>query len=90
MYIVYLPSYIGHHAASCRHVGWVVAMHNHLREIFANFCCRAHLAVRVEGGYGLARDHVNSRPVLVQEWDRGKPVDLDISSTSPLPLHQES
>ena len=31
---------LGHHAASCRHGGDVVARHNHLRDIFANFCCR--------------------------------------------------
>ena len=47
---------------SCRHGGDVVARHNHLRDIFANFCRRAHLSVRVEVEYGLARDHVNSRP----------------------------
>ena len=29
---------LGHHAASCRHGGDVVARHNHLRDIFANFC----------------------------------------------------
>ena len=37
-------------------------------------------------GYGLARDHVNSRPadVLVQGWDRGKPADFDVTVASPL------
>ena len=77
---------LGHHAASCRHGGDVVARHNHLRDIFANFCRRAHLSVRVEVGYGLARDHVNSRPadVLVQGWDRGKPAAFDVTVASPL------
>ena len=56
---------LGHHAASCRHGGDVVARHSHLLDIFANFCCRAHLSVRVEVVYGLARDHVNSRPMDV-------------------------
>ena len=61
-------------------------VHNHLRDIFANFCRRAHLSVRVEVGYGLARDHVNSRPadVLVQGWDRGKPGAFDVTVASPL------
>ena len=77
---------LGHHAASCRHGGDVVARHNHLRDIVANFCRQAHLSVRVEVGYGLARDHVNSRPadVLVQGWDRGKPAAFDITVASPL------
>eukprot|EP00731_Ephydatia_muelleri_P005540 Em0002g1716a len=61
-------------------------VHNHLRDIFANFCRRTHLSVRVEVGYGLARDHVNSRPadVLVQGWDRGKPGAFDVTVASPL------
>ena len=77
---------LGHHAASCRHGGDVVARHNHLRDTFANFCRRAHLSVRVEVGYGLARDHVNSCPadVLVQGWDRGKPAAFDVTVASPL------
>ena len=42
--------------------------------------------MRVEVGYGLARDHVNSRPadVLVQGWDRGKPAAFDVTVASPL------
>eukprot|EP00731_Ephydatia_muelleri_P021341 Em0013g1068a len=77
---------LGHHAASCRHGGDVVARHHNLRDIFANFCRRAHLSVRVEVGYGLARDQVNSRPadVLVQGWDTGKPAAFDITVASPL------
>ncbi|KAL5510358.1 hypothetical protein EMCRGX_G005888 [Ephydatia muelleri] len=50
------------HAASCRHGGDVIAQHNHLRDIFADFCCHAHLPVKAEVGYGLGRDNVNSRP----------------------------
>ena len=59
---------LGHHAASCRHDGDVVARHNHLRDILVDFCGRAHLPVKVEVGYCLGRDNVNSRPadVLVQ------------------------
>ena len=69
---------LSHHAASCRHGGDVVAQHNHLRDIFADFCCHAHLPVKAEVGYGLGRDNVNSRPadVLVQGLDRGKPTSL--------------
>ncbi|KAL5505389.1 hypothetical protein EMCRGX_G006811 [Ephydatia muelleri] len=77
---------LGHHAATCRHGGDVVARHNRLRDIFANFCRRAHLSVQVKVGYGLARDHINSRPaeILVQGWDRGKPAAFDVTVTSPL------
>eukprot|EP00731_Ephydatia_muelleri_P023351 Em0015g934a len=77
---------LGHHATTCRHGGDVVARHNRLRDIFANFCRRAHLSVQVEVGYGLARDHINSRPadILVQGWDRGKPAAFDVTVTSPL------
>ncbi|KAL5483977.1 hypothetical protein EMCRGX_G020399 [Ephydatia muelleri] len=77
---------LGHHAATCRHGGDVVARHNRLRDIFANFCRRAHLSVQVEVGYGLARDHINSHPadILVQGWDRGKPAAFDVTVTSPL------
>ena len=59
---------LSHHAASCRHGGDVIAQHNHLRDIFADFCCHPHLPVKAEVGYGLGRDNVNSRPadVLVQ------------------------
>ena len=42
--------------------------------------------MQVEVGYGLARDHINSRPadILVQGWDRGKPAAFDVTVTSPL------
>ena len=47
---------------------------------------RAHLSVKVEAGYGLSRDHINSRPadILVQSWDRGKPAAFDVTVASPL------
>ena len=56
---------LSHHAASCRPGGDVIAQHNHLRDIFADFCCHAHLPVKAEVGYGLGRDNVNSRPADV-------------------------
>ena len=56
---------LGHHAASCRHGGDVVAWHNRLRDIFANFYRWAHLSVQVEVGYGLI-----STPVLLISWFR--------------------
>ncbi|KAL5484116.1 hypothetical protein EMCRGX_G020564 [Ephydatia muelleri] len=64
----------------------LVARHNRLQDIFANFCRRAHLSVWVEVGYGLARYHINSRPadILVQGWDRRKPAVFDATVTSPL------
>ena len=63
---------LGHHATSCRHDG-DVAQRNRLRDIFAEFCHQAHLSVRVEVGFGLSRDHTNTRPagVLVLDWVRG-------------------
>ena len=59
---------LGHHAVSCRHGGFVVTRHNLLRDILAGFCRRAHLSVKVEVGYGLSRENINSRPadILVQ------------------------
>ena len=70
----------------CRHGGDVVSRHNNLRDIFADICRRAHLSVKVEVGYGLSREHFNSRPadVLVRSWDRGKPAAFDITVASPL------
>ena len=64
----------------------MVTHHNHRRNTFAELCHRAHLPVRVEVGYGLSGDHINTRPadVLVQVWDRGKPAAFDITVTSPL------
>ena len=68
------------------HGGDVVIRHNRLRNIFAEFCRRAHLSVRVEVGQGLPRVQSNSRPadVLVDAWDRAKPAAFDVTVTSPL------
>ena len=43
---------LGHHAASCKHGGDMVARHNHLRNIFAAFFRHAHLLAKVEVGMG--------------------------------------
>eukprot|EP00731_Ephydatia_muelleri_P014362 Em0008g82a len=77
---------LGHHAVSCRDGGDVVIRHNRLRNIFAEFCRRAHLSVRVEVGQGLSRVQSNSRPadVLVDAWDRAKPAAFYVAVTSPL------
>ena len=77
---------LGHHAVSCRHGGDVVIRHNHLRNIFAEFCRRAHLSVRVEIGQGLSRVQSSSRPadVLVDAWERTKPAAFDVTVISPL------
>ena len=42
--------------------------------------------MRVDVGYGLARDHVNSRPAdfLIHGWDKGKPAAVDVTVASPL------
>ena len=61
---------LGHHATSCRHGGDVVTRHNHLRDTFAELCHRAHLPVRVEVGYGLSGDHINTRPGQLMCWFR--------------------
>ena len=63
-----------------------MARHNHLRNIFAAFCQRAHLSVKVEAGHRLGTGHVNSCPadVLVQGWGRGKPAAFDVTVTSVL------
>ena len=62
----------------------MVTRHNHLRDTFAELCHRAHLPVRVEVGYGLSGDHINTRPadVLVQGWDRGKYPQTPYTSTT--------
>ena len=77
---------LGHHAVSCRHGGDVVIRHNHLRNIIADLCRRAHLSVRVEVGRGLLGSHDYTRPVdvLVDGWDRAKPAAFDVTVTSPL------
>ena len=51
----------------------MVTRHNLLRDILAGFCRRAHLSVKIEVGYGLSLENINSRPadILVQSWDRG-------------------
>ena len=69
-----------------RHGGDVVIRHNRLRNIFAEFCHRAHLSVRVEVGQGLLRVQSNSLPadVLVDAWDRAKPAAFNVTVTSPL------
>ena len=47
---------------------------------------RAHASVQVEASAGLFPDHSQSRPadILVQNWDLGRPVALDITVVSPL------
>ena len=55
-----------------------VARHNHLRDIFADFCCHAPLPVKIKVGYGICRD------MSTAALDRGKPAVLDITVTSSL------
>ena len=51
-----------------------------------HFLHRAHASVQVEVGAGLFPDHSQSRPadILLQNWNLGRPVALDISVVSPL------
>ena len=64
----------------------MVIRHNHLLNIFAEFCRRAHQSIQIEVGRGLSRVHSNSCPadVLVDAWERAKPVAFDVTVTSPL------
>ena len=51
------------------------------------FCLhRAHASLEVEAGAGLVPDHSQPRPadILVQHWNHGRPVALDITVVSPL------
>ena len=59
----------------------MVTRHNLLRDILAGFCHRAHLSVKIEVGYGLSLENINSRPadILVQSWAA-----FDVIVTSPL------
>ena len=65
----------------------MVIRHNHLQNIFMEFCRHAHLSVRVEAGRGLLGVNSNSRPadVLVDVWERAKPVAFDLTVTSHTP-----
>ena len=60
---------------------------NQLRDVFAETCHRAHYPVRIEMGSGLTPDYNHSHPadVLVEGWERGKPVAFDITDFSTLP-----
>ena len=64
----------------------MVTRHKLLRDILAGYCCKAHLPVRIEVGYGLGRVKINFRPadILIQGWDRGHPAAFGVTVTSPL------
>ena len=42
--------------------------------------------MKIEVGYGVSRENINSRPadILVQSWGRGHPAAFDVIVTSPL------
>ena len=77
---------LGHHALTCKCGGDVVLRHNALRDTLVHFLHRVHASVQVEVGAGLFPDHSQSRPadILLQNWNLGRPVALDISVVSPL------
>eukprot|EP00731_Ephydatia_muelleri_P017425 Em0010g523a len=56
------------------------------RDTLVHFLHRAHASVQVDVGAGLFPDHSKSRPadILLQNWNLGRPVALDISVVSPL------
>ena len=74
------------HATTCKWGGDVVAHHNHLHNVVAEFCYCAHLGVRVESGSGITPDLSHTRPVdtLILNSERGKLASLDITVTSSL------
>ena len=63
---------LGHHALTCKCGADVVLRHN--------------ASVQVEVGAGLFPDHSQAQPadILLQNWNHGRPVSLDISVVSPL------
>ena len=77
---------LGHHALTCKCGGDAVLRHNALRDTLVHFLHRAHASVQVEVGAGLFPDHSQSRPadILLQNWNLGRPIALDISVVSPL------
>ena len=77
---------LGHHALTCKCGGDVVLRHNALRDTLVHFVHRAHASVQVEVGAGFFPDHSQSRhaDILLQNWNLGRPVALDISVVSPL------
>ena len=77
---------LGHHALTCKCGGDAVLRHNALRDTLVHFLHRAHASVQVEVGAGLFPDHSQSRPadILLQNWNLGRPVALDISVVSAL------
>ena len=64
----------------------MVVRHHCRRDEVFDLCRHAHLSVSVERGHGLTRDLAHTRPadILIAGWDRGKPVALDLTITSPL------
>ena len=66
--------------------GDVVLRHNAPRDTLVHFLHCAHASVQVDVGAGLFPDHSQSRPagILLQNWNLGRPVALDISVVSPL------
>ena len=63
----------------------MVVWHNHLHDVFLDFCRRAHLSVKK--GQGLTRDHSHTRPahVLIAVWDRCKPAAFVVTLTTLCP-----
>ena len=73
---------LGHHATFCRHGEDVVTRHNPLHDIFAEFCRRAHLSVKVEVGFGLSSDDQTLAQLMF--WFRTGSQGPRRSVTSPL------
>ena len=87
IFVPFLPQYhFGSSWTSCSVMQTRWGCGHRTQSLFAEFCRRAHLSVKIEVGQGLSRVHSNSRPadVLVNAWERAKPAAFDIKVTSPL------
>ena len=49
----------------------IITGHNHLHNLVADFCHRAHLGGRVESDSGLTPGQAKVMDVLVLNWERG-------------------
>ena len=78
--------HLGHHAVTCKYGGDVVTRHNMIRDILVETCHQAHIAVKVEVGNNLSRDHSKTHPadILLPNWFLGRTAALEVSITSPL------
>ena len=71
-----------HHTLTCRSGGDIIALHNKLRESFANLCSKACLSPQLEKGPGL--DFSRPADALVPNWSLSNPAAFDLKVIYPL------